>query len=621
MISRALHILYICLLVTAMTDLAAQQQELIVEPPYWWVGMEMDTIQIMIHGPQVGQRSWSISSDKVDLLEQHKADSDNYVFLDVALVASAPGSFDICPTASDGQLDCISYELRARRAGAAEIQGFDQSDALYLITPDRFANGDPRNDEFADMADSLHRAEPYGRHGGDIAGITEHLDYIGEMGFTAIWLNPVLENDMPHASYHGYATTDYYRVDPRYGSNDEYRDMVSQARNMGIKVIMDQIANHCGSEHWWMRDPPFEDWLNHQTGPYQQTSHRKATLLDPYRSQIDRTTMTDGWFVPTMPDLNQRNPYMARYLIQNSIWWIEDSGISGIRQDTYSYPDRDFMGRWTCAIYKEYPGFTIVGEEWTDDPSTIAFWMRDNKIARDKFDFHSCLSHQMDFPVCMSMHAALTEDEGWNTGLIQIYETLAQDHLYPHPADLVIFPDNHDMTRIFTKVNEDYTSYQMALVLTATLRGVPQVYYGTEILMSHPGTESHGVIRSDFPGGWRGDSRDAFSGKGLSETESTAQEWVRQLFTWRKSHPTIHHGQLMHYVPKDGVYVYFRYDDDHTVMVVINKNEEPYSLDLNRFSERLASQGTPEIVIQSASCTVGADHMILDGPGAYILEY
>ncbi len=566
-----------------------------VEPPNWWSGMQDQNLQLMLRGENLQQYRWSVKAVNAKLMSTHEADNPNYVFMDLDLQDEPAGEIQICyeaigPTsAKESNQMCIAYPIRERSASSAGRQGFDQTDVLYLITPDRFANGDPSNDELIGYPDTLNRNEDYGRHGGDIKGIIDRLDYIKDMGFTAVWLNPVLENNMPHASYHGYATTDYYKVDPRFGSNEEYRDLCHIADEKGIKIIMDMIANHCGSLHWWMDDLPFDDWLNYQGEEYQNTNHRKSTLLDPYVSALDRKEMVDGWFVPTMPDLNQRNPFMAKYLIQNSIWWIEYSGITGIRQDTYSYPDRNFMSDWTCAIQREYPNFSIVGEEWTDDPATVAYWQQD-KVNGDGYS--SCLKSQMDFPFCMKMHEALRNEEEWGKGLIELYTTLAQDFHYSHPEDLVIFPDNHDMSRIFTQVGEDYELFRMACVLSATMRGIPQFYYGTEILMANPGTESHGVIRSDFPGGWDADVEDAFDLDADADVLSTharsreAQAFLRELLHWRASRPVVHHGKLMHFVPKDGVYVYFRYDETDMVMVVLNKGEQQ-SLDLMRFSEIL----------------------------------
>ncbi|NNE26594.1 MAG: alpha-amylase, partial [Saprospiraceae bacterium] len=342
--------------------------------------------------------------------------------------------------------------------------------------------------------------------------------------------------------------------------------------------------NHCGHKHWWMDDLPFDDWINFQQEGYINTNHRKTTLVDPYVAESDRELLTNGWFVEQMPDLNQRNPYMATYLIQNSIWWIEYADLTGIRQDTYSYPFRKFMTDWTCAIKNEYPDFNIVGEEWVEEPAIIAYW-QEGKINHD--GYVSCLPSLMDFPLCFTVHKALNEEEQWGKGLTRLYEILGMDFLYADPDNLVIFPDNHDMSRIFTQVNEDYDLFKIAIAYFLTTRGIPQIYYGTEILMANPGTDSHGVIRSDFPGGWSNDTINAFTQKGLAANQIEAQNWMKTILNWRKNASVIHDGKMMHYEPRDGVYVYFRYDASNTVMVVINKNDDVSSLDLERFDERL----------------------------------
>ncbi len=562
-----------------------------VEPPFWWSGMQHPQLQLLIHGDNIAHLDVHTAHQDLIILYTHRGPSNNYLFVDLDLSQASPGIYVLDLIDGEEIIEQITYELKKRSGDLFSKKGFDSSDVLYLITPDRFANGDPANDEVAGLREGLNRSEPYGRHGGDIRGIINHLDYIKDLGFTAIWLNPVLENDQDQWSYHGYATTDYYKVDPRFGSNEEYLELSRRAEAMGIKLIMDMIENHCGSRHWWMEDFPFPDWVNFQDMPYQGTNHRKSTLHDPYVSKIDRTLMTDGWFVPAMPDLNQRNPFMAQYLIQNSIWWIEYARLSGIRQDTYSYPDRDFMSEWTCRIMQEYPYFNIVAEEWTENIPTIAYWLKD-KVNHDGYT--SCLPSAMDFPLNAVLAKSMMEEEGWNTGFRRIYEILANDFLYPHPEDLVIFPDNHDMSRIFTQVNENINAFKMSVTFIATMRGTPQFYYGTEILMNNPGTTSHGVIRSDFPGGWPGDEVNAFTGKGMHEKALETQQFFQKILTWRKNASALHHGKLMHFIPEEGIYVYFRYSDDHKVMVILNKNTDPFRLGLDRFKEILgeASQGT-----------------------------
>ncbi len=554
-----------------------------VEPPMWWIGMRNPALQLLVYGDQIASTRPAISAPGVTLKTVHQLTSPNYLFIDLEIGQQAePGLIELVFTREGEEVLRYSYELKAREAGSADRQGFNNSDVMYLITPDRFANGSPANDEEEGLQEGLNRAAPFGRHGGDIQGIKDHLDYIKEMGFTSIWLNPILENDQPEFSYHGYATTDYYRVDPRFGTNEEYADLSREAKAMGIKMIMDVIVNHCGSEHWWMKDPPSSDWIHHYDQEYQQTSHRKATLVDPYVSESDRNQMVQGWFVPTMPDLNQKNPFMSTYLIQNSIWWIEYADLGGLRQDTYSYPYREFMTDWTCRIMEEYPHFNIVGEEWVENSAIIAYW-QEGKLNPDGYS--SCLPSLMDFPMTMTLHKTLRDQEGWSA----LYENLANDFLYAHPEKMVIFPDNHDMSRIFTQVNEDYDLFKLAIAYILTMRGTPQLYYGTEILMSNKGTDSHGVIRSDFPGGWAGDTVNVFTQDGLSQTQLEALAFIKTMLKWRQKKSVVHDGDLTHFVPENGIYVYFRHDNHEKIMVILNKNEERSILDLGRFSEFLSN--------------------------------
>jgi len=545
--------------------------------------MNNTKLQLLLYGQDIAELSPVTSSSKVEVTAVHRMQSPNYLFIDLSLDEDIqPGKFTINLMSKSNSILEFDYELKKRDMLGEERKAFDASDVLYLITPDRFANGDSSNDEIASMREGLDRSKEYGRHGGDIQGIIDHLDYIHNMGFTAIWLNPLLENDQDQWSYHGYSTTDYYKVDPRFGSNEDYKRLCTEASKMGIGVIMDIIVNHCGSEHWWMKDLPGPDWINNSSGDYVQTNHRKTTLIDPYGSSRDRQLMTEGWFVPTMPDLNQNNPFMSTYLIQNSIWWVEYCGLYGLRQDTYSYPFREFMTDWTCAIKYEYPQMNIVGEEWTDNPALISYW-QEGKSNLDGYT--SCLPSLMDFPLCMTLHKALNEEESFTTGLSRIYELLANDFQYADPFNLVIFPDNHDMSRVFTQLKEDTAHYKMAMIFYATMRGIPQFFYGTEIIMDNTGTDSHGVIRSDFPGGWPGDTVNAFTGQNLKPEVLDIQNWVSKLLNWRKTSTAVHQGKLMHFNPADGVYTYFRYDQDQCVMVVLNGKNEDVNLELDTYSE------------------------------------
>ena len=404
------------------------------------------------------------------------------------------------------------------------------------------------------------------------------------MGFTQIWTMPIMENDMQKYSYHGYSTTDYYTVDPRFGSNELYVELTHKAAQKGIGTIQDVILNHIGSEHWWMKDKPSKDWINNN-GKFVPTTHMREALHDPHAVESDVIGFNDGWFVPTMPDLNQRNPLLATYLIQNAIWWIEYAQLSGLRVDTYSYSDMAFLSNWTARIMAEYPNLNIVGEEWSVNPSIVAFWQKGSNRHND---YQSSLPSVMDFPTQVKLVNALTQPETWATGLRELYESLASDFVYGDPYNLVVFGDNHDMSRIFSQLNEDIPLFKMAMSYVMTTRGIPQVFYGTEILMANPGTDDHGIIRTDFPGGWQGDKVNAFTGEGLNEAQKDAQSFMKKLMNWRKGSEAITAGKLSHYTPKDGVYVYFRYSENDKVMVVLNKNTGTKSVSLERFNKLLA---------------------------------
>lgn len=578
-------ILYVLSLLFCFATSLAQSPIQRIEPPNWWVGMIHNELDVLINGPEIASWLPEIAYDGVLLKEIKITTNRNYLFLKIQISESAqPGNVPIRFSKADGTVFTQNFPLLKRVAGRKDIQGFNASDAMYLITPDRFANGDPSNDDIPGMREKSNRSNKGGRHGGDIEGIRKNLDYIKGLGFTAIWMNPVLENDMPSFSYHGYAATDFYKVDTRFGSNEFYRQFCDEARSKGIKVIMDMIANHCGLQHYWLNDPPAPDWIN-QWPSFTQTNHRKTVILDPYASEKDREQFFSGWFSRSMPDINQRNLDVARYLIQNTIWWIEYAGIAGIRMDTYPYPDMHFMSDWSRAVMREYPNFNIVGEEWFLMPTVVSYWQKGKQNANG---YTSELKSVMDFPLQDALRLALTRNNNWSSTWVEVYQALGQDYLYPDPMNLVIFPDNHDMSRIFSQLNEDFSKWKLALAFIATIRGIPQVYYGTEILMKNPGTDDHGIIRSDFPGGWAGDTINGFTGKGLSVQQREAQQFVKTLFNWRKSSAIIHQGKTMHFSPaNDDAYVYFRYTPLGKVMVVLNKNKNEITLNLDKYSEML----------------------------------
>ena len=567
-----------------------------VEPTNWWIDFKNTSLQLLVKEDNIGNSKPSISYAGVSIKKVNKARSENYLFIDLEIDKSTKaGKFDIVFTFKDGTKKTHTYELKAREKSADKYVGFNSSDAIYLITPDRFSNGDESNDINKYLKDtSLDRTDGYKRHGGDLQGIINHVDYISDLGFTTVWPTPVLTNDMPKGSYHGYAITDYYQVDPRFGTMIEYKELASELRKKGMKLIMDQVANHCGLEHWWMKDIPFDDWVNNQKN-YEENSnnwnrntnigsnHRRTTNQDLYAAEIDRKENNEGWFVPEMPDLNQRNPFMANYIIQNSIWWIETLGLGGIRQDTYPYPDKDFMANWAGSIMKEYPNFSIVGEEWSYNPLLVGYWQTGVKN-RDGYESH--LKSTMDFPMQKNIIDGINEEESWDKGLVKIYEGLANDFQYATPKDMMVFLDNHDKSRLFTEVKEDVAKAQMALSYMLMMPRIPQIYYGTEILMddtANPG--DHGLIRTDFPGGWKGDKIDAFSGEGLSEAQKVMKTFVSKILNYRKNSKAIHEGKTIHFAPLNGTYFLFRLKDNETVVHIINKNKTPITIDLKRFKE------------------------------------
>ncbi len=579
----------IVFLVLFLGSLSFQAQIERVEPPSWWVDMNHDQLELLIYGKDIAQFTASVDNKNIQIIEVKKTENSNYLFLNLNLSKATSGKFNINFSKKGKPTKySVPYELKERTQDSKLREGFDSSDVIYLITPDRFANADVSNDTVKTMNEkTIDRKDGYGRHGGDIKGITDHLDYIDEMGFTAIWPSPLLTNDMKESSYHGYAMTDFYQVDPRFGTLEDYKDLAKSAKNKGLKLIMDQVANHIGIEHWWMKDLPANDWVNYQDEYLKEniviTNHRRTTNQDSYASVKDENLLSEGWFVSTMPDLNQRNPLLANYLIQNSIWWIETLDLSGIRQDTYPYPNKQFMADWAGAIMTEYPNFSIVGEEWSTNPLLVGYWQQG---AKNKDGYESNLTSTMDFPMQKSIVDALNEAESWDKGFVKMYEGLANDFSYANPEKIMIFPDNHDMDRIFTQLKEDVVNTKMALGYILVLPRIPQLYYGTEVLIENsakPG--DHGLIRTDFPGGWKDDQVNGFTGEGLTSDQAEMQSFLKKVLNYRKNSEAIHSGKTIHFAPENGVYVLFRIKNDEIVTLILNKNEKPISLNLSRFEE------------------------------------
>lgn len=553
-----------------------------VEPAFWWVGMKNPNLQLIVHGKDISKSEVSLSYSGIKLKTITKVSNPNYLFLDLEISKDAKaGSFPI-EFKIGKKSQTYTYQLKARTFSKNKHQGFSSADAIYLVMPDRFANGNPDNDNVAGMLETLDRKDHFGRHGGDLKGVANHLDYIADLGFTTLWLNPALENDMPKQSYHGYAITDFYKVDPRMGSNEEYAQLVETCHQKGLKVIMDMVVNHCGTNYYFIKDLPTEDWV-HQFPEFTRSSYRGVTQIDPYRAESDFNIMLKGWFDTTMADLNQENPLVATYLIQNTIWWIEYSGIDGIRMDTYSYPYKAFLANWAKAVFDEYPQFNIVGEVWEYLATTQAHWLKGYGDNPDGYESH--LPSVTDFVLAQALGEAFKEEEGWDRGVSRLYYTLTQDRIYPNANGLVTFLDNHDVARYFTVVGEDPRKLKMGIATLLTTRGIPQIYYGTELLMTGNG---HDEVREEFPGGWADHPKSAFTKEGRTDTQNEMFDYMQALLQWRKNTPVVYQGKLMHYVPENGVYVYFRYDANHCVMVVLNNSpDKTQTISTQRYQQRM----------------------------------
>ncbi len=603
------------------TGAAAAQEIERIEPPHWWSGFEDRTVQLVVYGPQAGALAPAIEDERVALLGAETADNPNYLFLDLEIAPdAAAGPVVLRFTAPDGTVIERGWAVKARAAGSAQRDGFDSTDTVYLPYPDRFANGDLGNDTVEGYVDGLNRADPGGRHGGDLQGLIDRIDYVAEMGFTQLWLNPVLENAEARNSYHGYAITDHYRVDPRLGDNALYLALSEAAAARGIGLIKDIVLNHAGSNHYLFQDPPSPDWFNNDS-EFFQSSYQHTTAYDPYRAATDHRDFVDGWFAPTMPDFNQRLDRVSRYLIDHTIWWIEEAGLSGVRLDTYDFPDQAFLDRYMARVMAEYPDLGVVGEAWAYDPAVIAPMQTGSPIAPEG---QPGVPDLMDFPLQIRSRDALLEEDGWNTGLITLYQFMVNDRLYGDPHRLMVFADNHDFDRIHTQMGEDLALTRMSLTLALTTRGVPQILYGTELLFTNDNPGDHGEIRTDFPGGWPDDARNAFTGEGLSEDEAAMQAWLRALVNWRRTAGPVHHGDLVHFAPLDrhgaqNVYVYARRYAGETVLVVLNKGETAHALDLARYAEVLDGYaGVREVI--TGEITVFSDGLLIPARSASVFD-
>ena len=571
-----------------------------IDPAYWFVGMKNPQLQLMVYGKDIATvRSVTTDYPGVRIDSLVKLDSPNYLFVYLNVKDAEPGKMTLNFESRTAKVKPQTYELRFRDKYGADRHGFDISDVLYLLMPDRFASGRADNDQIAGMNTYVNdRSQPSLRHGGDMEGIRQHLDYFNELGVTALWFTPVLENNSPDnngfSTYHGYATTDYYKVDPRFGSNEEYRQLVDEAHQKGLKVVMDMIFNHCGFEHPWVKDMPSKDWFNlsdwlKQSGgtsdsrgtDFLQTSYKLTPIVDPYASQVDKRETVEGWFVSTMPDLNQRNPHLMRYLIQNSKWWIETIGIDGIRMDTYPYAFAEPMAQWMKELDEEYPNFNTVGETWVTVPAYTATWQKDSKLS----EHNSYLKTVMDFSFQEALDSAKHEEtDAWWRGMNRLYNSFVYDYLYPNPSSVMAFLDNHDTDR-FLGEGRDSLTLKQGLALLLTVKRIPQLYYGTEILMNGTKQVTDGNVRKDFPGGFPGDTRNACTKEGRTRAENSMFNWLSRLLHWRQNNPVITSGKMTQFIPYNGVYVVARKFGARGVMTILNGTSQSVDFEVNRYSE------------------------------------
>lgn len=588
-----------------------------VAPSFWWAGMKNPELQILLYGENLALSDVSVSGEGIYLKETVRQDNPNYLLLYLDLSEAKAQTFQILLKHGKKKLQ-IPYELKSRVRRGEDVKGFTSEDVLYLIMPDRFVNGNPENDVVDGMREKkIDRADSFARHGGDIQGISNHLDYIADLGVTAIWLNPTQENDMESGSYHGYAITDYYQIDRRFGSNEDFCALVEKAHERNLKVVMDMIFNHCGSENYLFKDKPSKEWFNYHSN-YVQTSFKTASVMDIHASAFEKKIATDGWFTSVMPDFNQRNRHVARYLIQSSIWWIEYAGINGIRQDTHPYADFDFMSQWCKEVLDEYPYFNIVGETWLNSNVLVSYWQKDSKLAAP---LNSNLPTVMDFPLQALINQAFDEETGeWGGGLYKLYDYQTQDLVYANPMNLLTFLDNHDTSR-FAQTDEmakNLKRYKQAMVFLLTTRGIPQIYYGTEILMTGDKGKGDGDLRKDFPGGWQGDTRNCFVKNGRTALENEAFEFTRQLLNWRKGNQVIGKGSLKHYSIQNGVYVYQREFNGKSVVIIMNGTDDSKELDLAPYQEILPRENALDVLtgknvnLSGKLCLDGRENLILN---------
>ena len=598
----------LALILSSMTMQAATKIDHI-EPENWYVGMKNSSLQLMVYGKNIRDSRVSVDYPGVKIDSLVRLDSPNYLFVYLNLSGAKPGNMVLN---IDGKK--VNYPLKARTMSGDKRIGFDNSDVLYMLMPDRFASGRNITKPMKGLNPYVvDRSKPSLRHGGDLEGVRQHLDYFNQLGVTALWFTPVLENNSPdmnsQSTYHGYATTNYYRVDPRFGTNEDYARLVAEAHAKGLKVVMDMIFNHCGYDHPWVKDMPSKDWFNTPEwmkkgdSYYLQTSYKLTPVLDPYASKVDKRETVDGWFVRSMPDLNQKNPHVMTYLIQNSEWWIETIGIDGIRMDTYPYADRKAMSQWMKILNEEYPNFNTVGETWVTEPAYTAAWQKDSKLSK----VNSYLKTVMDFSFYDKINLAKHEEtDAWWKGLNRIYNSLCYDYLYENPSSVMAFIENHDTDR-FLENGKDTLALKQALALLLTINRIPQLYYGTEVLMNGTKEASDGNVRCDFPGGFAGDKHNAFTAEGRTKAENSMFNWLSKLLKWRRNNMVITKGKQIQFIPYKGVYVIARQWNDQTILTILNGTNQAVTLPLDRYAEVIGNHQEAKDVISGRKVKLGSE--------------
>lgn len=560
-----------------------------VEPAFWWKGMKNPELQILVYGKDIANNEIELS-DGIKATDIQKVENPNYVFVTVNTNEIKGAQFKINLKKGKKNINSYTYELKQRNPNSANRESFSSKDLMYLIMPDRFANGDEKNDSTPDLIEKANRNLPNGRHGGDLKGIINNLDYLQNLGATAVWLTPVNEDNEKVYSYHGYAQTDLYKIDSRYGTNEEYRELSRKLNDRKMMLVMDYVTNHWGVSHWMIKDLPTKDWIHwfdDEKNGFKRSNYKTTTQFDTNASEADRKVALDGWFDTTMPDINQKNPLVLKYLTQNAIWWIEYAELGGFRVDTYPYNDKEAMAKWAKAITDEYPKFNIVGETWLNTAGHISAWQKDSKTG-EAAHYNSNLPSVMDFMLYGDLPKALKEKEGWDSGMNRLYNSMSSDFLYPDINNVMVFFENHDTERWNEIFNSDPGSYKMAMTIISTIRGIPQIYYGTEIGMrGDKNKRGDADIRRDFPGGWKSDQQNALNPSSQTNEQKEFYQFTQKLLNWRKGKEVIHTGKTRNFVPQNNVFVYFRYNEKETVMVVINNNEKEEALDLRRFSEAI----------------------------------